>query len=186
MRSALPGPPLTLGEGVSCPLPGLHLPPSSPVQLPLCGHSCCPKCQHTSASCSCSESFSTSACLRRHPAPYCPVFPPRFAARALCPAAQSGTLVPGHAWPSAFARPLPSAASRVPLPSWQLFSSLKTCGRGPRGAVTCGHGSCPRRSLLYTPASRMGRSQSAAPLCVLRTQLVVDVPSGVTSSPLTW
>lgn len=186
MRSALPGPPLTLGEGVSCPLPGLHLPPSSPVQLPLCGHSCCPKCQHTSASCSCSESFSTSACLRRHPAPYCPVFPPRFAARALCPAAQSGTLVPGHAWPSAFARPLPSAASRVPLPSWQLFSSLKTCGRGPRGAVTCGHGSCPRRSLLYTPASQIGHSQSAAPLCVLRTQLVVDVPSGVTSSPLTW
>lgn len=165
MRSALSGPALTLGEGVSCPLPGLHLHLSSPVQLPLCGHSCCPKCQHTFASCSCSESFSTSACLRRQPAPHCPVFPPRFPAQAFCPAAQSGTLVPGHAWPFAFARPLPSASSCVPFSSWQLFSSLKTCGRGPREAVTCGHRSCPLRSLLYTPASQMGRSQSAAPVC---------------------
>lgn len=164
MRSVLPGPPLTLGKGVSCPLPG-PTSLSSPVQLPLCGHSCRPQCRHTSASCSCSEAFSTSACLRRHPAPHCPAFPPRFPTRALCQAAQSGTLVPGHAWPSAFARPLPSAASRVPFSSWQLFSSLKTCGCGPREAVTCGHGSCPLSSLLYTPASRMGRSQSAAPLC---------------------
>ena len=118
MRSVSPGSPLTLGEGVTCPLPGPCLPLSS---------------RSSSRSVATAALPDVSITLHHAPA-QSPSAPPPSSGdtqpltvpcfrltsptQTLCPAAQNGTLVPGHPWPSPFAHPLPSAGSRVPLSSW--------------------------------------------------------------------